>query len=78
MSGSHLLLFFATSLNGSVTITGQGIRKYMKVLRSGNHTIKIALSRRGVFDRRHHRRVRLEVILKTSRGSVTTHAAVRL
>jgi hypothetical protein len=78
LSGSHLLLFFTTSLKGPVTITGQATRKYRKVLRSGNHTIKLTLSKRGAIDRRHHRRVRLALTLKTSSGSVTTRIILRL
>jgi hypothetical protein len=79
LAGHHLLLVFATSLKGSVTISGQGIHKYIKNLLAGNHTVRLALNRRGVLDLRHRRRVTLELMLSTPKnGSATSHAAVRL
>ena len=72
LSGRHLLLTFTTSTNGSLTIAGPGVRRYRKNLRPGTHSIEIALSKRGVFDHRHHRALALELTLETGSGPVRT------
>jgi hypothetical protein len=77
LSGRHLLLTFTTSTNGSLTITGSGIRRYRKNLHPGAHNIEIALSKRGVFDRRHRRALAIELTFETSSGSVKTKIVVK-
>ncbi len=70
LSGDHLLLTFTTSANGSVTVTGRGIRKCTKKLSSGTNEVTITLSGGGISDRRHHRRFKLDLIFKSADGSV--------
>jgi hypothetical protein len=71
ISGDHLLLRFTTSDNGFVTIAGQGVRTYMQSLRAGIHEVVITLTKRGVFNWRHHRLLELRLTLKLVSGLVS-------
>jgi len=73
----RLWLAFTTSADGTVTITGQGIRRYVKKLRTGPHRLEIALSGHGVFDVRHHHRLELRLVLQTAGGSAAAGVAVK-
>ncbi len=70
--GDRLRLAFTTLADGTVTITGQGIRRYVKKMHTGTHRVEIALSGHGVFDIRHHRRFALRLMLATASGLVST------
>jgi hypothetical protein len=78
LRGGHVQLRFTTSVSGSVTIAGQGVRTYIHKLRAGAHEIRLALSKRGSFDVRHHRRTKLELTLRTAGGSIAIEIVVRL
>jgi hypothetical protein len=78
LSGDHLLVTFTTLANGSVTVTGRGIRKCTKKLSAGTNKVTITLSRRGIYDRRHHRRFKLELIFKFADGSMNQKITFKL
>jgi hypothetical protein len=74
--GNHVLLTFTASTAGTVAITGRSVQRYVKKLHPGTHRIRLALSKRGLFDIRHHRRVEFELTLRTARDSISTQVAV--
>ena len=78
LSGSHLLVTFTTSADGFVMITGHGVVEYRKRVRAGAHKVEIALNKNGLADRRHHRRLKLELNLKAVSGSVSVQAVFEL
>jgi hypothetical protein len=78
LSGDHLLIIFTTSVDGSVTVTGQGIRKYTKKLLTGAHRIEVTLSGSAIFDWRHHLRFKLELTFKPTGGSVAKKVTIKL
>jgi hypothetical protein len=68
----RLQLTFTTPIAGTVTITGRGVVGYEKKLRAGVHRVRLTLSRRGVFDRRRHRSLKLELALEAGGGADRT------
>lgn len=65
-----LLLTFKTSTGGIVTITGPGVLSYKHRIRAGAHRARLTLTKRGLFDIRHHRRLELRLVLHTSGGGL--------
>jgi hypothetical protein len=70
-SGTHVLLTVNLELEGSVTITGHGLRRYQKTLGAGPHVITLALLKAGHVARGQHKRVVLKVVL-TSGATVSS------
>jgi hypothetical protein len=75
LSGKNVALSFILTAKGSVTVTGKGLKNYRKTLGAGSHQIKIGLSRVGLSMRRHHRKIKIKVTLKSGpkvSGATTT------
>jgi hypothetical protein len=77
LSGRHLRLTFTTSTSGSVTITGPGTFRYRRHMQIGTHRVTLTLSKRGVFDSRHHRALEFAMTLETGSGSVSRKVIFR-
>jgi hypothetical protein len=76
LSGTQVVLTFFLTTNGTVTITGRGLKSYRKTLGAGSHQIKLALSNAGLSARRHHKKIKIKVALTT--GSKVSSATTTL
>jgi hypothetical protein len=76
VSGGSVVLSFRLTAKGTVTVTGKGLKRYRRTLGAGSHQIRIPLARAGQTARRHRRKVRIKVALKS--GSTTSSATTTL
>ncbi|HEX3435113.1 MAG TPA: hypothetical protein VHT25_13755 [Solirubrobacteraceae bacterium] len=76
LSGSSVLLSFSLTAKGTVTVTGRGLQRYRKTLVAGSHQIKVALSKTGLSARRHHKKIKIKVALRS--GSTAASATTTL
>jgi hypothetical protein len=72
------LVTVKTSEPGTVTISGQGLRKTAVKLAAGTHHIKVALTKFGKAERRGRKQIKLAVSLKVGKRSVPGAEKVRL
>jgi hypothetical protein len=75
LSGKNVVLSFILTAKGAVTVKGKGLKGYRKTLGAGSHQIKVGLSKVGLLMRRHHRKIKIKVALKsgaTVSGATTT------
>jgi uncharacterized repeat protein (TIGR01451 family) len=74
LSGKNVVLSFFLTAKGTVTVTGNGLKKYRKTLGAGSHQINVALSKAGRSIRRHHGKIKIKVALRSgaTRSSATT------
>ncbi|MGH2902121.1 MAG: hypothetical protein ACRDK7_00785 [Solirubrobacteraceae bacterium] len=69
-----VVLAFRLIAKGVVTVRGSGLKRYRKTLGAGSHQIKIGLSKKGRAERRHHKKIKIKVALRSgaTRASATT------
>jgi hypothetical protein len=75
---SSIVLTIKASTAGTVTITGRGLKTSVKTLAAGSHQVKIALTRAGRAERKHAKRIKLSVTLKTTGKTVSSVRAIKL
>jgi hypothetical protein len=76
LSGKSVVLSFFLTAKGTVTVTGNGLKRHRKTLTAGSHEIKVALSSAGLTIRRHHRKIKIKVALRS--GPKTSSATTTL
>ncbi len=74
LTGRSVMLAFNLTTKGTVTVTGQGLKRYRKSLGAGSRQIKVALSNAGISMHGHHRTIEIKVALRsaTKTSSATT------
>jgi hypothetical protein len=76
LTGNSVVLTFSLNTKGTVTVTGSGLKRYHKALGAGSHQIRLPLSNAGLSMRRHHRKVKIRVALRS--GAKTSDATTNL
>ena len=76
LSGKNVVLTFFLTAKGTVTVTGNGLKRYRKTLSAGSHQIEVALLNAGLSLRRHHRKIKIKVALRS--GAKTSSATTTL
>ena len=76
VTGRSVVLRFSLTSKGTVTVTGSGLKRYRKALGAGLHQIKVPLSSAGLSMRRHRRRIKIRVALKS--GAKVSDATTNL
>ncbi len=66
-SGGHVLLTLRSTVAGTLTITGGGIKKTTENLAVGEHQIKVALTNAG----RHRKKIKLKVDLRSGKSTLS-------
>lgn len=79
LKGNALLVTVKLSANGTVRISGQGLKTTTKKnLTAGSHQIRVALTKKGRSLRFHHKKARVRVSLTVGKQAVASTAAVHL
>ena len=73
-----LVVTIKMSASGTVTITGPGLKKTVKGLAVGTHELTVPLTKAGRAERSARKRIKLEVTLRTSGGTVASSEKVKL
>jgi hypothetical protein len=67
-----LLVTLTTSQKGTVTLTGNGLKRVKKTLSAGTHQLRLTLTKTGRTARSHHRKTKLKATIKTTTGGTGT------
>lgn len=78
VAASALAITLKASHGGSVTITGSGLRKIVRAIPSGSDRLTVPLTKAGEADKEQHKRIGLEVSLKTGSDTVSSAESVKL
>jgi archaellum component FlaG (FlaF/FlaG flagellin family) len=78
LSGKNVVLTFFLTAKGTVTVTGIGLKRYHKTLGTGSHEIKVGLSNAGLSMRRHHRKIKIKVALRSGSKTSSSTTTLRL
>jgi len=78
VTASSLAVTIKTSQAGAVTITGPGLKKTSKTLSPGTHEVRVALTKAGKAERKHHKKIKLTVSLKTAGTTVSNSKEIEL
>jgi hypothetical protein len=78
LSGKSVVLTFILRSKGTVTITGKGLKSYRKTLGAGSHQVKVALSKAGLSARKHHRKTKITVALKSASKTLSSTTTLKL
>jgi hypothetical protein len=76
LAGKSVVLSFLLTAKGTVTVTGPGLKRYRKTLAAGSHQITVALSKTGLSERRRHRKITINVALRS--GAKVSGSTTRL
>jgi hypothetical protein len=78
LSGKNVVLSFFLTAKGTVTVTGNGLKKYRKTLGAGAHQIKVALSQAGLSLRTRRRKIKIKVALRSGAKVSTATTTLKL
>jgi hypothetical protein len=78
LEGSSLIVTFATSEPGIVTLAGRDFKTVTKTLAGGANRLTVALSSAGRSQKRHHAKAALEASLRVGENTASATTAVRL
>ncbi|MGA8363645.1 MAG: hypothetical protein WB709_03910 [Solirubrobacteraceae bacterium] len=76
--GSTLLVTVASTQQGTVTVSGSGLRRIRKTFGAGTHQLKVSLTRSGRTAHEHHHKIKFRVAFKNNVGSATRNVSFRL
>ena len=78
LSGRSVTLAFKLTKRGTVTITAAGLKRYRKTLSAGIHQIKVALSKTGLSLRPRHRKIKIQVALRSGKKTASASTSLKL
>jgi hypothetical protein len=78
LKGNRVIVTFATSEPGTVTLAGGDFKTITKTLAGGANRLTVALTGAGRSDRRHRRKAELEARLKVGENTASATITVRL
>ncbi len=78
VSSSSVTVTLETSQAGTVTISGAGLKTTTKSVAAGTSQVKVALTKLGKHDRKHHKQVKLTVELKAAGKTVSESKTIKL
>ena len=78
LKGNALLVTVKMSAQGTVRISGYGLKTTTKSLKAGTHEIQVALTKKGSSMRKHHEKTTMRVSLTVGKQAVAKTTTVQL
>jgi hypothetical protein len=69
IEGNTVLVTVTTTQQGTVTVSGNGLKTIKKTLGAGAHQLKVSLTKNGRTARKHHKKTTVKASVKDSNGS---------
>jgi hypothetical protein len=78
IKGNTLFLTVTTTQQGTVTVSGYGLKLIKKTLSAGAHQLEVSLTKNGRTARRHHKKTDVKAGVKDSNGSSSKTKTLKL
>jgi hypothetical protein len=78
IKGNTVLVTVTTTQQGTVTVSGNGLKTIKKTLGAGAHQLKVSLTKNGRTARKHHRKTKVKASVKDSNGSSSKTMTLKL
>jgi hypothetical protein len=78
IKGNTVLLTVTTTQQGTVTVSGNGLKMIKKTLAAGAHQLKVSLTKNGRTARKHHKKTKVKASVKDSNGSSSKTITLKL
>jgi hypothetical protein len=78
IKGNTVLVTVTTTQQGTVTVSGNGLKTIRKTLAAGAHQLKVSLTKNGRTARKHHKKTKVKASVKNSNGSSSKTMTLKL
>jgi hypothetical protein len=78
IEGNTVLVTVTTTQQGTVTVSGNGLKTIKKTLGAGAHQLKVSLTKNGRTARKHHKKIKVKASVKDSNGSSSKTMTLKL
>jgi hypothetical protein len=78
IEGNTVLVTVTTTQQGTVTVSGNGLKTIKKTLGAGAHQLKVSLTKNGRTARKHHKKIKVKASVKNSNGSSSKTITLKL
>jgi hypothetical protein len=78
IKGNTVLVTVTTTQQGTVTVSGNGLKTIKKTLAAGAHQLKVSLTKNGRTARKHHKKTKVKASVKNSNGSSSKTLTLKL
>jgi len=78
IKGNTVLVTVTTTQQGTVTVSGNGLKTIKKTLAAGAHQLKVSLTTNGRTARKHHKKTKVKASVKDSNGSSSKTITLKL
>ena len=78
IKGNTILVTVTTTQQGTVTVSGNGLKTIKKTLAAGAHQLKVSLTKNGRTARKHHKKTKVKASVKDSNGSSSKTMTLKL
>jgi hypothetical protein len=78
IKANTVLLTVTTTQQGTVTVSGNGLKTIKKTLAAGAHQLKVSLTNNGRTARKHHKKTKVKASVKNSNGSSSKTMTLKL
>jgi hypothetical protein len=78
IKGNTVLVTVTTTQQGTVTVSGNGLKTIKKTLAAGAHQLKVSLTKNGRTARKHHKKIKVKASVKDSNGSSSKTMTLKL
>jgi hypothetical protein len=78
IKGNTVLVTVTTTQQGTVTVSGNGLKTIKKTLGAGAHQLKVSLTKNGRTARKHHKKTKVKASVKNSNGSSSKTITLKL
>jgi hypothetical protein len=78
IKGNTVLVTVTTTQQGTVTVSGDGLKTIKKTLAAGAHQLKVSLTKNGRTARKHHKKTKVKASIKDSNGSTSKTLTLKL
>jgi hypothetical protein len=78
IKGNTVLVTVTTSQQGTVTVSGHGLKTIKNTLAAGAHQLKVSLTKNGRSARKHHKKIKVKASVKDANGSSSKTMTLKL
>jgi hypothetical protein len=78
IKGNTVLVTVTTTQQGTVTVSGNGLKTIKKTLAAGAHQLKVSLTKNGRTASKHHRKTKVKASVNDSNGSSSKTMSLKL
>jgi hypothetical protein len=78
IKGNTVLVTVTITQQGTVTVSGNGLKTIKKTLAAGAHQLKVSLTKNGRTARKHHKKTKVKASVKDSNGSSSKTMTLKL